>query len=357
MLPENGHARLDNAWLNALLPSLPIAEAIRLYLQAKGNLRQKGAGLGELMTATGDRDPRHTERAVKRLLASGLLALHEGRYYSPAYAPAQNTAATPANTSFSHVGNAVLDSENQNGKRPERREEGKEEKTDSPVGLEELDRAAAEPTGAQVPAEGQQAIPAPALPGTDEAHEVATPTASCSSEKDDQASREAEQAHPAPPSPPSSARPPSPPRAEYHGDDHDAVVFFHDLAGYGFVVRYRMDLARWHRDYSPDFLRLAKRLAPTLPGAKGIFTLADLLNQDPRKPWPPALIAQHRLDTAPAPITSTRPAEGETWTCRAGTGPVVEVNPRAQVATIQWGPEPGDVIELPWAAMQPARSA
>lgn len=95
-------------------------------------------------------------------------------------------------------------------------------------------------------------------------------------------------------------------RPEHHGDDHDAVVFFHALAGYGFVSRYRNDLARWHGDYTPEFLRLAYRLSQTLPGAKGQWTFADVLNRDPRREWPEALKAQYAADVQ----ATLKPTEG-----------------------------------------------
>lgn len=85
-------------------------------------------------------------------------------------------------------------------------------------------------------------------------------------------------------------------RQEHHGDDHDAVQMFHDIAGYAFVARYRADLARWYREYSPEFLRLAYKISGVLPGAKGIWTFADVLNRDPRREWPEELQAQYRAD-------------------------------------------------------------
>lgn len=103
-------------------------------------------------------------------------------------------------------------------------------------------------------------------------------------------------------------------RQEHHGDDHEAVQLFNDIAGYGFVSRYRNDLARWHRDYSPEFLRLAYKLSGSLPGTKGIWTFADLLNRDPRREWPEQLQAQYQRDVQ----TSLKPAESETPRVQVG---------------------------------------
>lgn len=135
-LPSGGFACIDNDWLSAVLPSLAIAEALRLYLQAKAGLRQKGADLGELISATGNRDVRHTERAIKKLTAAGLIVLTGKLYYAPAASPAtatavttaQSTAATPANTSFSHDADTVPDGKKQIENSPEEVEEEKRDR-------------------------------------------------------------------------------------------------------------------------------------------------------------------------------------------------------------------------------------
>lgn len=201
--------------------------------------------------------------------------------------------------------------------------------------------------------EGQSATRAAALPGTDEAHETAIPVIPPSSENPSRPAGEATdqlpvtagQAHK---EVREKSHEPTPP---------DARMFFGLLCGGYFVSRQRLNVERWFAQYTPEFLQLAWQLAPTVEGGKAQYVFVDWLDRSPSRIWPPALVAQHARDVAIVPAPAQRPNEGETWTCRAGTGPVVEVNPRAQVATIQWGPEPGDVIELPWAAMQPARSA
>lgn len=357
-LPSGGHARIDNDWLSALLPNLPIAEGIQLYLRAKGNLRQKGAGLGELMTATGNRDPRHTERAAQRLAASGLIVMVDRLFYDPAFAPAQITAdspasppaqspaLTPANTSFSHAKNSVPEGENQDENPPERREEEKEEKTDGLLGITGIDWAADR------------------TPPTDPENQTAEGT---NQETQQAASFSLEKPENAPPeggNTNQSARvsgcsaPPAP-RAEHHGDDHDALMWFNKLAGYNFVTRYRADLARWFERYSPEFLRLAFDLAPTLDGAKGIFVFVDLLNQDSRRPWPVALQRQYAADfkARNAVQDGETPVVGEIRVMTDGTGRsgrVLEVYPDRHQLRLQTGQDETEAIDTPWSVTAPS---
>ena len=296
-LPEKGHARLDNAWLLDLLPTLPIAGAVRLYLQARGNLHQKGAGVGEVITAIGSRDLRSIERALKALLSREEIVLISGRYYSPEFAPAEtpaprpvpspapSPASAPAFSSFlcalnavSHVISQVLEEENK------RTREKNKLATD-------LDRTSEGHAGE--PSEPREGLGADAPPA-DAASSPALP----SQEWSDPGANEGTQA---PPGGQGGDRAgPPPPRREHHGDDHGAVQFFHDLAGYNFVTSYRLHLARWHEMYSPEFLRLAWKLAPTV-GTIRVPSVAFVYVLNREKPWPDALREQYERDLAPAP--------------------------------------------------------
>jgi len=90
----------------------------------------------------------------------------------------------------------------------------------------------------------------------------------------------------------------TPHRAEHHGDDHDAVEFFLALAGYNFVTANRLHLARWAESYTPDFLRLAWKLAPTVANVRVAgYAMVFLLNRE--REWPDALKAQYGQDVAP----------------------------------------------------------
>ena len=81
--------------------------------------------------------------------------------------------------------------------------------------------------------------------------------------------------------------------------DEAALHFFHGLAGYGFTANYRLHLARWFGDYTPAFLRLAWRLAPTLPGVKvSAVGFVWLLNRE--KEWPEALRAHYERELSAA---------------------------------------------------------
>ncbi|GAA4002867.1 hypothetical protein GCM10022631_12030 [Deinococcus rubellus] len=136
----------------------------------------------------------------------------------------------------------------------------------------------------------------------------------------------------------------------------DAIVLFHGLLGYGFVSRYQKDLPRWAEQYTPAFIRLARDLANTLPGAKGQFTIADLLNQDSRKPWPVELVQQYKADlkakhTAPADRV---PVLGEILVCGPNSGKVLEVLHADRLVSIQTGPGLADYLTVPWASTQPA---
>lgn len=77
--------------------------------------------------------------------------------------------------------------------------------------------------------------------------------------------------------------------------DEAALHFFHGLAGYGFTANHRLHLARWFGDYSQAFLRLAWRLAPTLPGVKvPAVGFVWLLNRE--KEWPEALRSHYERE-------------------------------------------------------------
>lgn len=92
---------------------------------------------------------------------------------------------------------------------------------------------------------------------------------------------------------------PAAPRAADPGDDAPALHLFHGLAGYGFVTTYRTHLARWHEAYTADFLRLAWRLAPTVPGVK-VSSVAFVWMLNREREWPEALKAQYERDLTAA---------------------------------------------------------
>ncbi|AFD25811.1 hypothetical protein [Deinococcus gobiensis] len=352
ILPTGGHSRLDNAWLNAFMAMLPVGEAIRLHLQCRGNLRQKGAGLGELITATGDRDARHTERAAKRLVTLGLAVCVAGRYYAPEFAPvaapatppaqtpaaspaktpAQNTANSPANASNSHVESVAQDGENGDENPPERRE-GREVLPSLPLQVE---------SGG---GEGRQKQTAEGLPGTPES------TGLPSSETPGTATLEAAPDRPTTPPPPVPAAPPAP------EPDAAARQFFDRLAGYNFVSRYQNDLTRWHAEYSEAFLRLAYRLGPAVkaarvPGAGFVF----LLNRS--QSWPQELQRQYAADLKAAGQEGSPdapPVVGEVRVMSDGrSGRVLDVDLDAQTLTLQTGADATESIDVPWTATTPS---
>lgn len=133
---------------------------------------------------------------------------------------------------------------------------------------------------------------------------------------------------------------PAPIRAASGGDDDAALRAFHDLAGYGFTATYRLHLARWYDAYSLNFLRLAWRLAPTLPTVKvAAVGFVWLLNRE--KEWPEALRAQYERDLeaaqTPAPSTDRAAAPrvqvGDLLRWPDGHTATVERLDRAQVVT------------------------
>ena len=143
--------------------------------------------------------------------------------------------------------------------------------------------------------------------------------------------------------------------AENHGDDHDAVEFFLRLAGPNFTRTYRLSLARWMETYSQGFIELAHRLAPTLPGAKGYYVFADLLDQDPRKPWPVELHSKYRADAAAsrAEKVGSVPQIGEVRACGTTRGRVIAVDLEEKKLDLQTGQDATEYITVMWASTQP----
>lgn len=159
-------------------------------------------------------------------------------------------------------------------------------------------------------------------------------------------------------SPSPVAAPPSPAayRAEHHGDDHDAVTFFLGLAGGNFVRTYRLELDRWASLYSADFLRLAYRLAPTIPGARGFYVFADVLNQDPRRPWPEALTRAYRTEQRADASEATAPRMGDVLICGDARGRVIGVDAEQRLVDIQTGQDHTEYVTVPWASTHAAVS-
>lgn len=111
---------------------------------------------------------------------------------------------------------------------------------------------------------------------------------------------------------------PAPIRTADPGDDADALQAFHALAGYGFCATYRLHLARWFDAYSPAFLSLAWRVAPTVLGVKvASVGFVWLLNRE--REWPDALKAQYERDLQPvlapesAPVARVQPGDLLRW--------------------------------------------
>lgn len=156
------------------------------------------------------------------------------------------------------------------------------------------------------------------------------------------------------PSPVAPAPSPVTRRAEHHGDDHDAVTFFLNLAGGNFVRTYRSELSRWAALYSEAFLRLAYRLAPTIPGARGFYVFADVLNQDPRKPWPEALTRAYRAEVRPVEGEVIAPCVGDVLICGNDRGRVIGVDAEQRLVDIQIGRDHTEYVTVPWACTRPA---
>ena len=300
-LPSKGFSQINNGFLMNLLPRLPLAEAIQLYLHARGRLRRRGAGLGELITVTGDRDARHTERSAQRLVQTGMLAKVEGLYYAPAFAPAQITAQTPAptpaqktaqnpapipaRTSNSHIFNAVPDEENAADFPPEEGEEGEEVIISSLLAL--VDVSAGAQAGEPETEPEQTEEQGPDGPAADAAPEQVLPSQDF--EKDaGEASKSGAKG-----TGEYSAAAATPAAADI--GDAAALKMFDAIAGYGFCATYRLHLLRWFEAYSAEFLRLSWQLAPTIPGIKIPATaFVWLLNRE--REWPPALRSQYERD-------------------------------------------------------------
>jgi len=96
----SSYTKLDNAWLSEFLKRLPAAEAVLLYLQSRGNLRQKGVDFGQIVSALGpQRDARTVQRVVDALIAKGTVACVGHLYFAPEFAPAGDAAGTCAGES------------------------------------------------------------------------------------------------------------------------------------------------------------------------------------------------------------------------------------------------------------------
>ena len=139
--------------------------------------------------------------------------------------------------------------------------------------------------------------------------------------------------------------------------DREALQFFHGLAGYNFTQTYRQDLLRWAGIYTREFITLAYQLAPTLPGGKGFYVFADLLNRDPRKPWPVALQQRYNADLRQTQADpEAEPELGALLACDSGTGRVVEVDRETHRVMLQIGADLTECISVPWSATRPAQN-
>ncbi|WP_407570706.1 hypothetical protein [Deinococcus altitudinis] len=76
-----------------------------------------------------------------------------------------------------------------------------------------------------------------------------------------------------------------------------AVAFFTEVTGAFFARVQVQHLARWHGQYSPEFITLAWKLSAL--EERPTFAFADWLDRSPNKPWPDALRRRYELDVAP----------------------------------------------------------
>ncbi|WP_407538907.1 hypothetical protein Q0M94_12075 [Deinococcus radiomollis] len=76
-----------------------------------------------------------------------------------------------------------------------------------------------------------------------------------------------------------------------------AAAFFTEVTGAFFAKVQAQHLARWHGQYSPEFIALAWKLSAL--EERPTFAFADWLDRSPNKPWPASLRSRYELDVAP----------------------------------------------------------
>lgn len=147
---------------------------------------------------------------------------------------------------------------------------------------------------------------------------------------------------------------PDTPSQEPQPTDDEAVRFFDALCGYGFVSRYRNHLARWHGEYTAEWLRMAWKTAPTLKDVR-VPTVAFVWLLNREKPWPDALSRQYGRDQAvPAAPGGTLPFVGEVRTMKDGrSGPVLDIDTDERKLTLQVGADASDSVWVPWSVTEP----
>lgn len=144
-------------------------------------------------------------------------------------------------------------------------------------------------------------------------------------------------------------------KPEERATDQTALTFFDALAGYGFCAGNRAHLARWHDDYSEDFLRLAWKLAPTMKDVRvARVGFVWLLNRE--KAWPEALANQYSRDQKVPPAAAADvPFIGEVRVTKDGrSGRVTEVDADERKLSLQIGEDAAESLWIPWAVTEPA---
>lgn len=134
-------------------------------------------------------------------------------------------------------------------------------------------------------------------------------------------------------------------------------LFLSHAEGHHFCATNAASLDRWHAAYSPEFVRLAYELAPTLRGVQRASKGFEwLLNRE--RDWPDALRRQYRADMQAAeqkPISDT-PQPGEIRVMTDGTGRsgrVLDVYDD-HTLRLQIGQDETEAIDVPWNSTQPS---
>lgn len=136
----------------------------------------------------------------------------------------------------------------------------------------------------------------------------------------------------------------------------NALRFFERLAGFNFAMSYNRDLSRWYEEYTPEFLQLAWRLAPTVSGGKSRYVFVDWLNRESGKPWPEELTLAYRRALHAVQNNTTVPGAPPALdaTVRVGdrVGRVIAIDPETHRASVQVGESRAQAISVPWSALQ-----
>lgn len=292
-------------WALTAATGMTLAADIRvlLLLAQRANYRQPTYTTKQIAIAL-ELDPRTAQASTARLAAQGLVLSHEGHHgckfpASRLQAPRKPAASRLQKDSHEQPKNDVQDSENaapNKGIKEERKASYASSTSQTPVqaGGQAASREA-EPspvTGGHEGPDGPAAHAAPEHLNPSQVDRTGLANAGTATSTGGFQGGTAA------------------PRAEDAGDDGAALRLFHDLAGYRFASDNRLHLARWADAYSVAFLRLAWRLAPTVPGVKIPATaFIWLLNRE--REWPDALKAQYEQDLAatltPAPAALDAP--------------------------------------------------